>query len=515
MDLPGPIPFKLKEKIPGENIPYHLRLAFEELGPTFIKLGQILCTRPDLLPPAYVDEFSKLTDRIPGFEFAEVDKIILDEFGRPASELFDEIEKTPMAAASISQVHRAKWTDPDSGEQKRVVIKVQRPGIREIIQSDIQILYILAGGLERLREELKIYQLKPIVEEFQRSIHEELDFSLEAKNIEAFSQNLPDHEGVVIPQVIWPLSSKRILTMTELPGQSLSQIREFPPHVDRSFLAESVAQFFLESIFFHGLFHCDAHPGNLIIDFEGKGRVGLVDFGMVGRLSPDYQDKLGQIFLSLVTRDFQSLALVYSEIAHFGRKTSLHEFKRDLENLLGPNLNRPLSEINVGEMMQDSINIAHKYQIRLPRDLIMFYRSIVTLEGMGRRLDPSFRFTQFGSKFGKQIVKRRFSPDRLSQDLFRTLEGLRSLGTELPGQLKALMYRIETDSLFPQFQKFEEGIKSFRRSNQSLTLGIMFFGSIVAASLMTSLAPESPLQLVLWISTTLLGLLTMISFLRS
>lgn len=516
LGIQGPLPFGSHDKksIEEDSIPQHLRLAFQELGPTFNKLGQILSTRPDLLPPEYIEEFSKLTDRIPGFEFEEVEKILIAEFGRKGLELFEEIEEKPLAAASISQVHRAKYRDPDSGEVQEVVVKVQRPGIQEIIQSDIQILYALAKGLESIRSELKIYQLQPIVEEFQRTIYEELDFSLEAKNLDAFAKNLSHIEGVIIPKVIWPLSSKKILTMTELKGTSLAQLESFPEHVDRAHLAESTAQFFLESIFFHGLFHCDAHPGNLIINTEGRGQVGLVDFGMVGRLTSDHQEKLGRIFLSLVSRDFQNLALVYVDVAEFGRKVSISEFTKDLERLLGPNLSKPLNEINVGGMMLDSISIAKKYRIRLPRDLIMFYRSIVTLEGMGRKLDPNFKFIDFGSKFGKRILKRRFSAENITQDILKAIEGFRSLSTELPGQLKSLMYKIENDSLFPQFQKFEEGLKAFRRSNQTMALSVIFFGCVLSASIMSASTPESYLVPILWITALLIGLTALITLFR-
>lgn len=498
-------------KVDESSIPRQLRLAFEELGPTFIKLGQILSTRPDLLPQQYIKEFSKLTDRIPSFAFSEVEAIIQSEFGKPSSEIFETIDETPLAAASISQVHRAKLRE---GEIRDVVIKVQRPNIETKIRNDIQILYFFAGALEKLRSDFRLFNLTGMVEEFQRTIYEELDFSLEANNIEDISKHLKSSEAVVIPTVIRAYSSKRILTMSEIPGVSLAQLETFPENVDRAYLANSITQFFLESIFFHGLFHCDAHAGNLIIQTEGRGKVGLVDFGMVGRIGPDLRDKLGRIFLALVTRDFSTLSQLYTDVAEFGKRFSIQEFSRDIERLLAPNLSKPLGEINVGEMMMDSVQIAQKYRLRLPRDLIQFYRAVVTLEHAGRTLDPNFTFLSFGSEFSKKLVQNRLSSENLGRDLFRLFEGIRSLGTEIPSQLKNILYKLESDSLFPM-DGFNSGIRTFKRSNQLLSFCILGFGSFLSASILSAFQPESLLIWPLWALSGCIVLLIIYRLIRS
>jgi len=506
-DTGFPLPRGFKSSAPpppsDEAIPYHLRLAFEELGPTFIKLGQVLSTRPDLLPADYIEEFSKLTDRIPSISYEAIKENVEQECGRPIDEVFESFEQVPLAAASISQVHRARLRE---GEVRNVVVKVQRPDIERDIQSDIQILYFIASTLERLRKEFRIYNLTGMVEEFQRSIYEELDFSLEAKNIEAFSRHAKDIQGINIPTVIWPLSSKRVLTMSELPGTALSRLREFPEGVDRSFLAETTARFFLESIFINGLFHCDAHSGNLLIHSEGRGEVGIVDFGMVGRLSPELRDKLGRLFLALVTQDYQSLVRLYSEIADFGTQFNFRSFRRDVERLLQPNLGRPLKEVDVGKMMMDSVRLAHRYQIRLPKDLILFYRSLVTLEHACRRMDPEFTFIQFGARFSRVLIKRRFSFENITKDALRVVDGLRSISTDLPLQLKHLLTKLEENSLFPQLSGIEKNLKHYHESNRAIAVSVIFSGILFSSVLITALQPGHWMKWPLWFFTAAIGL---------
>ena len=507
------IPFSAGSTSDGEpplSPAQNLRLAFEELGPTFIKLGQILSTRPDLLPPAYIEEFSKLTDRIPAFSFAEVEKILHQQFGGHFHELFESIEESPIAAASISQVHRARLREGSRG----VVIKIQRPGIIEDIESDIQILYFLSRGLEKVNEDLRLFNLSGIIEEFQKSIYEELDFSLEAKNLEAFAKQIDADSSVIVPHVIWEASSQKVLTMTEIEGTTLSQLKDWPSSIDREALADSLAQFFLEGMFFHGLFHCDAHAGNLILVTKDQGRIGLVDFGMVGRMGPELRDKMSKLFISLVSQDFENLALNYAGIAEVGKEFSLRDFKTSLEKLFAPNLSKPLGEVDVGQMMMDSIEIARRNQIKPPRDLILFYRSLVTLEAAGRLIDPQFDFIKFGTRFSKILIQRRFSSDNLKKDLFRALEGLFILGTEIPTQLKGLLYRIETDSLFPQLSRLEEGVKEFKRSHQILSLAIALFGMLLSSSILSQNPSYEVLPLILWTLTGVLGIFFLIRLLR-
>ncbi len=475
------------------SLPVRLRSAFEELGPTFIKLGQLLSTRPDILPPEFIHEFEKLTDRITPLPFPEIERVIESEFGRPIEDVFEYVEKTPLAAASIAQVHRARLKD-ENLENRDVVIKVQRPDLLEVIQSDIQILYVVAQALEKLRDDMKLFNLQAVVQEFQRSIFEELDFVLEAKNIDAFQSIVAAHPQLVLPKVYWPYTTKRILTMTELKGTTLSQLQDFPPHIDRKKLAESTVSFFVEGMFFHGIFHCDAHAGNLLVDTSDEGRVGIVDFGMVGRLNDVLKERLTKLFLALVTQDYQAMAITYSELAEFGRRVSVREFQSDLEHLLAPNVSRSLSQVDVGQMMQESLSIAQKHKIRLPRDLILFFRAVVTLEHVGRSLDPDFRFSEFGQGFAKQIWRRQLSTQNLSKELFKAIEGLRSL----PGALRSIAHKIDSDEIFATQEVFEKGLRLHQRNNQLMAASFLLMCVLMSSVLMEIFAPGHILIWPLW-----------------
>lgn len=484
-----------KQEIEDARIPAQLRMACEELGPTFVKLGQLLSTRPDLLPENYVTEFSKLTDSVSPFSFAEVEAILESEFGEAHSVLFSEIESTPVAAASIAQVHRAVVRE--TGE--KIVLKIQRPGINKAVQTDIQILYRLASALERLREEFKLLNTTAIVQEFQRSINEELDFTLEARNLDLFAKNMSAQEGVIFPKPLWAFTTKKVLAMTCMEGSTLSQVKDIPSNVDRKYLTESLVSFFFESIFFHGLFHADAHPGNILLQTEGRGRLVLLDFGMVGTLNADLRNKLSKIFLSLVSQDFDALAQTYVEIGEFGRNFSVRDFQRDVADFLRPQLGKPLREIPLGQLMLDSTRIARKYQVRVPRDLILFYRSMITLESIGRRLDPDFEFLSYGQSFARDLMRRRFSAEEIFRDLLKTFEGLRSLGTELPSQVRSIVHRLESDDLNFGSKQREFIVKELRRMNQGNVLASVFLVSTIGSVLLASFAPGHPLSTPLWL----------------
>ena len=503
----GLIPLKQNGDAPAEDtIPKKLRLAFEELGPTFIKLGQVLSTRPDLFSEAYIVEFSKLTDQIPAFPFSEVENILEKEFGQAALDLFEWIDPVPLAAASIAQVHRARLKD----NPVPVVIKIQRPGILKTIQNDIHVLHTVARLLEKFNKDFELLNATALVKEFQRTIYEELDFTLEARHIEKFSENFPDTPGIRIPQVIWPCTSKRVLTMSELPGVSLAQIKDIPKNVDRRFLAESLVTFFFESIFFHGFFHADAHAGNILIDSEGRGSLGLLDFGMVGSIGPELRAKLSKLFLSVVARDFESLASSYSEISNFSNHFSLKEFQEDISEFLAPNLEKPLREIEIGQMLLDSTRIARKYRIKLPRDLIMFFRSLMTLEHIGRRLDPDFEFMTYGQKFAHSLIRRRFSSDEIFRDLFKTIEGLRTLSTELPPQLTSLLQKLER-----QETSTSHDFEAIKSTQKLMVLSFLCFGSLMGATLLSSFHPEHFMNWPLWIAATVTGLFLVLKIFRS
>lgn len=498
-ELGLPLPGGKRVESESHTGPAELRKVFEELGPTFIKLGQLLSTRVDLLPEAYVIEFAKLTDQAPNFSFKEVQEILETELGRDPFDLFESIEEDPIAAASISQVHRARLKNSD----EKVVIKVQRPGITKTIEADIQILHFVASSLEKLREDFRLYNLSAIVQEFQRSIYEELDFSLEARNVERFRENFPEIEGIDLPKIHWPCSTSKVLTMTEMNGTPLSQLSEFPASIDRPYLAECLVNFFFESMFIHGLFHADAHAGNVLIHEGGRGKLALLDFGMVGTIGPSMRTKLSQLFLAIVSRDFETLALIYTDVGEFQKRFSLRDFQTDVSALISPHLGKPLKEVPIGDLLLNCTKIARKYGVRLPRDLVMFFRALVTLEHIGRKLDPDFDFLTYGKGFGQTLVKRRFSSEEILKDLFKTIEGIRSLGTELPAQIRTLVKRIDSSDFNLGGDSVEKALKDFRKTHKLTLVSFFTLVLLFTAALISSLRPGFVLEWPLWFASFL------------
>lgn len=506
-----PLPMTAKRAAEPGAIPRHLRLAFEELGPTFVKLGQLFSTRPDIFPDVYIEEFSKLTDDTPEFEFSEVLKILKEEFGRDPYEIFSRIEEKPIAAASIAQVHKA-WLDETS---EPVVLKVQRPGITKTVQNDIQVLYFIAQALERVREDFESFNLKGIIQEFQRTINNELDFHLEAQNTELFREKFKDMPGIVIPEVFWELSTKRVLTLRFIPGTRFSKLRTFPAEVDRTYLLEQLVQFMLEGMLFQGIFHADIHAGNIILMPGEPGKLGIIDFGLVGNLHDDLKLKISKLFVAFVSRDYHSLAVIYADIGEFFSGLNIKEFQKDIADFLEPRLRGDLSDIDTGKMLYDSTKIARRHRIRLPRDLVLFFRSLITLENIGRRLDPHFDFMSYGARFSKLVIRKRFAPDILIKDLMRTVDGLRSLGVELPTFIRALNRQIESNASERHQKRMERNIQTVRRSIRQVGISLLCFGALLSASLLSGLSPHHFLVWPLWIIGGGLGFLWVVNYFRS
>lgn len=458
----------------GANHAEALRIACEQLGPTFIKLGQLLSTRPDLLPEAWVLELLKLTDRVAPLPTPDILAALDHELGHPWQESFEWIDTQALAAASMSQVHRARLKE--SGRE--VVIKIQKPGIEKLIQSDIQILYFIARGLEKLREEFHLMNLTSVVREFQRSIHEELDFTLEAKNLELFRSQIAERERLVIPEVVWEATNKRVLTMSWEEGISLAQMTT-PPSADFRPLVEDLVTFFFESMLIHGAFHSDIHTGNVLFRDAIQGRPSqlvILDFGMVGRLSNDLRSKLSRLFLAIVSKDFESLARVYQDVGEFAGAFSLRDFERDLSDLLAPHLDRPLREVPIGQLMLDSTKVARRYRVRVPRDMIMVFRSLMTLEAIGRKLDPDFEFISYGKKFGTTLMRHRFSADEMIREVSRTLDGFRAVSQDVPIYVRQILRVLEEEQRNPPILKLQKTVVALWTTTIILTalIAILF-----------------------------------------
>jgi ubiquinone biosynthesis protein len=430
-------PFKKREK--NKSPAQRLREAFEELGPSFVKLGQLLSTRPDIVPEAFLQEFIKLQDTVRPLSFEEIQKVIKTELGQKTEEFFEEIEPKPLASASIAQVHAATLK---TGE--KVVIKVQRPGIDKIIENDVSILAFSAKMMERYVAESRIFGPTIIVDEFFRTLSFELDFVVEANNMNRMAENLSEFAEIVIPKVYKKLSTQKILTLERFEGIKVNdQEGMIKSGVDRKHLTRVSAKAFFKSILMDGLFHGDLHGGNLFV-LPGN-RLGIIDFGMVGRLSQRSRDQLANMVISLINEDYETLCYQYAELATDVVSIDFEGFQREVRNTLSPFMGLSLSEVNAGRVLIEATKIATEYGIKVPGDWMLVFKAILTVEGMGRSLDPDFNFLEMGDELVKDFVKHQYSPQRISKELAFVAKDLSQLMQVLPRQIRWMFRKFNSN----------------------------------------------------------------------
>jgi ubiquinone biosynthesis protein len=456
-----------------------MRLALEELGPTFVKLGQILSTRPDVIPHAFVREFEKLQDDVPGIPFQEVLAQITTELGGPVEQFFAEIEPVPLAAASIAQVHRARLKTGDE-----VVVKVRRPGIVAVVESDISALMSLAGLAGRHVPGSELYDPVGIVREFARTIRREMDFSREGHTIEKFRDNFAATPWMHFPRVYWEQSSRGILTMEYVAGIKVSENAML--HVqglDRKLIARRGATSFLEMVLEHGFFHGDLHPGNVLILPDNV--ICLLDYGIVGRLDEGLKNFLTDILSAIVKRDMDEVVSLLLFAGDISDSLDIRSLKRDLFNFIDGYYEIPLKEIEVGRMLMEFIEIITLYSIRIPTDLMLLAKSLVLIEGMGRTLDPGFDMVEHLKPFIKKAIRRKFSPLHISRDINQILVSYLNLARNIPRDLKEIINRINRNKfkIDLEHRGLDKFTAEFDRSINRLSISMILAAMIIGSSL--------------------------------
>ncbi|HEY4770246.1 MAG TPA: AarF/ABC1/UbiB kinase family protein [Myxococcales bacterium] len=450
------------------------RETLAELGPTFIKLGQILSSRPDILPPDFIAELSHLQDRAAPLPVTTVFQLIDQGLGRPANQLFAWIDPEPMASASIAQVHRARLS---SGEE--VVVKVQRPGIEEQIRSDTDLLFYLARFLEGVIEETGIYTPTGIVTEFRNAMLLELDFENEARNIEAFAKTHADRPYVVIPKLYRELSSRTVITLQELKGVKLKTVLDSPqfPGVDRKQLARNVLEASFRQLFADGMFHGDPHPGNVMV-MEGN-RIGLLDFGLVGRMSKQVQETIVLLVLAISLRDPDTVARLLYKVGVPDQRINLQKFRHEIHDILDRYLGLKLSEVDSGVLMSELVDLAMKYRIKIPKEYAVLSKAAATTEGIVRQLDPELDVSEAALPYAKQLLFERYSPGSMSGGLLRLLLQLQGFLQDTPQQLSQILMDLEGG-------KFNVTVRNddLSRLNTNLkALGLLLFAGMISSGL--------------------------------
>lgn len=454
------------------------RLFLNELGPTFVKLGQVLSTRADLLPAEFVEELAQLQDNVQPITAEQVHQQIKLALGKHAEELFKSIDPEPLAAASIAQVHRAVTHEGDE-----VVVKIQRPGIGEQIRADLSLLHSLAKALEAVVEETGVYTPTGIIEEFDRAIHEELDFLNEASNIRAFLANHQNRPNIRIPKVYDALSSRTVLTLEFIKGVKVSQA-DLSTH-NREKLARLIIDDSFRQLFHDGLFHGDPHPGNIMVLPKAgeEEQIALLDFGIVGRVSSQMKETLVMLVLAIALKDSESVARILYRSGTADSRANLAGFKNDIEGILGTYMPTTLGSINAKTLLRDLLDLAVKYKIRVPKEYAILSRASISVEGMLRTLYPELNIAEIATPYAKELLAGRYDPSQLQGGLAKTLFRLQGLANDLPIQLSQIMLDLEAG-------KFMVTVRSdqLEKTNQNLRsmafiafLGFCACGFIVGA----------------------------------
>ncbi len=461
------------------SLPERLRMSFEELGPTFVKLGQVLSTRSDLLPQNFIDEFTKLQDTVQPLAIEVVMATIEAQLGKKVEEVYEDFDPIPLGAASIGQVHTATLK---TGE--KVVVKVQRPGIDTLIEQDVAILAFLAGLLEKYIPETRMIQPRVIVNEFFRTLSFELDYRVESNNMTKMASNLAVIPEITIPKVYRDLSTDKVLTLERLEGIRVNDLKALDEAgVDRKKVVEIGTRAFFKTVMIDGLFHGDLHGGNLFI-LPGN-RLGIIDFGIVGRLSQRSRDQLAAMVMALLTEDYEMLCYQYAELGSAGPAIDFEAFQREVRNTLAPYMGLALSDLNAGKILIEATQIAVRHQIQVPGDWMLVFKAILTIEGMGRTLDPDFDLLAMSEDLVSDLVKNQYSMQRISKDLMWVAKDAASLLQILPRQIRWMFRKFNSNDFAFEIKVPEiEGIRRQLEINGKRTsMSVVIAGLLVAGSL--------------------------------
>ncbi|WP_434620121.1 ABC1 kinase family protein [Arthrobacter sp. A5] len=410
--------------------PEHVRLALEELGPVFVKLGQTLSTRPDLVPPAYQLELAKLQDSAPAVSADVIEDLIRQELGKGTAELFAVFDRVPLASASIGQAHAASLADGSE-----LVVKVRRPGVVVQVEEDLEILQNLAVQAGRHWEAAADYDLPGIASEFAQTLRAELDYLQEGRNAERFARNFADDAGINIPAIFWDTTTTRVLTMERIRGIKVNDLPALDAAgIDRRELATRAAGTAAKMIFDDGFFHADPHPGNLFI--RPGGTIGLIDFGMVGNVDAELREQLGNLLEALVSKDADKVANALQAMTARRSATDPALLKADLIPVIRLYADCGLAEIPVGRVITEALAILRRHHLQLPREMALLMKMIVMTEGMGVLLDPGFKLAEALEPHIQRLALERFSPAALARRLGMAGSEAVQLGLELPQQLR-------------------------------------------------------------------------------
>jgi ubiquinone biosynthesis protein len=467
----------------------HLRELLDELGPTFVKFGQLLSTRPDVVPPDILAELRSLQDDVRPFPFEQVERVVEEDLGNSVERLFLEFEERPIAAASIGQVHRA--TLPTG---KRVAVKVQRPGAPRQVEADLSLMYQAAKLLRERVRALDFIDARSLVDEFARSIRQELDYRQEGRHAQTFHRNFAGHPHVHVPRVYWSYTSERVLTLELLDGTQVADLDHSRWSLEeRKQLAYRMAQAWMEMIFRHGFFHGDPHPANILV-LEEVDSIGLVDFGAVGKLSDDDMTKLTRLFIDAAQENVDALPRRLSDLGVRFPREREEEFLTQLREVYYRYYGSSLSQIDPIQVIREAFALIYSMNLQLPTRFLLLDRAIATLGSVGVELYPDFNVFEVARPYARGLMLDRFTPDRIMRRARKDAVRYVEVFAEAPFQWHDFLEQVRDGQIEVGFvhKGLDEFMESTQRVANRLVVALVVVGGLIGSSLIGVFATGGP-----------------------
>lgn len=492
----------------SEKMGQRLRLLLEDLGPTFVKIGQLLSVRPDLVSPDIIFELEKLQDKVLPFSFDEVRQIFREDFEKEINEVFSRFEAKPIASASIGQVHLAYLEDG-----QKVAVKVQRPEARELIEADIDLLFFVAN---RVREKVGFIDVLGLTQEMADSLHRELDYRIEARYIDRFRHNFRDDSLVKIPLVYWPYTSRRVLTMEYVDGTKVSDLAT-PEKlgIDTYDLAVHGARAFMKQVLEDGFFHGDLHPANILITPDG--RIAYLDFGIVGQVPEEARETIAQILMGIIRQDAE---LIVEKLAELGVKIPrelIPQMREELRDIIDHYYGRTLGEVQIDVIGREFLSLIYRNKIRIPKDYALLVKALVTIEGVAKKLYPQINILEVARPYVTQLIREKYGPTRLLKHWLEESEIYAWQLIDVPRQIHAVLSSLRRGEfqIRYQHQGLEKVADSIKQSSKLVAMAFLFGAFVLGLPLFIYLASFSAFFVFLGFIILALFLLIFYFILRS
>ena len=506
-----------------------IRVALESLGPTYIKFGQVMSTRPDLVPQEMLKELKKLQERVPPFPSKEAVARLEAELGQPVSALFASFDETPLAAGSLGQVHRAIHFDGTP-----LAVKIRRPGAVRNVERDLALMYEIAVLIDRNIAEARIFDPVGLVNHFARSIRRELNFAREGRTMDEFRRLFRQDATLYVPTVFWELTTEAVLTMEYIDGYRIDELKpltelipavdaqnlveEMPPgiRIDPALIAANGARIFMKQAFEFGVFHGDPHPGNIRIKHDGT--ICLLDYGMIGMLDEKTREQLIDLLVAISKQNVDAAVKLVLLIGEAYEEIDRVLLQVDMRDFIANYYGMPLERMNVGRLLSDFVGIMANHGIRCPGSLMLLIRALVTLEGIGRELDAEFNLATHLQPFVERMVRQRFQPTKIAERMIEESRKMLELAHEMPAYLNRTMKKISENDLRIQLEhrNLDHFIMEMERSSNRLVVGMVVAALIVASALILAGKVSSPwISVPMYVSSSLLAIWLVFGIFRS